>query len=98
MLKSVFQNPSAVNVSTINRWKNTTKVTFLGHVENMEEYFHKASMYVCLHIAKECTKALLDQFIAAASCAIVTTDTIGCEKQLFQIKLDYWSKLEIVII
>lgn len=74
------KNPSAVNVSTINRWKNSTKITFLGHVENMEEYFHKASI-VCLPSYREgMPKALLEA--AAASCAIVTTDTIGCREAI----------------
>ena len=74
------KNPSAVSVSTINRWKNSTKITFLGHVENMEEYFHKASI-VCLPSYREgMPKALLEA--AAASCAIVTTDTIGCREAI----------------
>ncbi len=73
-------NPSAVNISTINKWKDRTKITFLGHVKNIEEYFHRAAI-VCLPSYREgMPKALLEA--AAASCAIITTDTIGCREAI----------------
>lgn len=71
-----YQNPSCVGPETLRRWQAEGLVDWLGHVDNMVPLYSRASI-VCLPSYREgMPKALLEA--AAAGCAVVTTDTIGC--------------------
>lgn len=71
-----YQNPSAVSVEQLSDWQHQGIIEWLGHVEDMLPYFKQASI-VCLPSYREgMPKVLLEA--AAAGCAVITTDTIGC--------------------
>lgn len=77
-----YQNPSCVPPETIRKWQAEGLVEWLGHVENMVPHYSRASI-VCLPSYREgMPKALLEA--AAAGCAVVTTDTIGCRDAIVQ--------------
>ena len=71
-----YDNPTAISESTLHSWQNAGIVEWLGHVDDMVTLYREASI-VCLPSYREgMPKALLEA--AAASCAVVTTDTTGC--------------------
>jgi glycosyltransferase involved in cell wall biosynthesis len=71
-----FENPSAVPTQTIEAWVNEGVVAWWGHVDDMTAVYARASI-VCLPSYREgMPKALIEA--AAAGCAVVTTDAIGC--------------------
>ena len=71
-----YDNPTAVSESTLHSWQRAGIVEWLGHVDDMVSLYLEASI-VCLPSYREgMPKALLEA--AAASCAVVTTDTTGC--------------------
>lgn len=71
-----FENPSAVPTPTIEGWVNEGVLAWWGHVDDMPAVYARASI-VCLPSYREgMPKALLEA--AAAGCAVVTTDAIGC--------------------
>ena len=71
-----YDNPTAIPESTLHSWQSEGIVEWLGHVDDMVSLYRKASI-VCLPSYREgMPKALLEA--AAASCAVVTTDTTGC--------------------
>lgn len=71
-----YKNPSSVPESLLEKLNKENIIEWLGFVENLEAYYAKASI-VCLPSYREgMPKCLLEG--AAAGCAIVTTDAIGC--------------------
>ncbi|MEQ1579253.1 MAG: glycosyltransferase family 4 protein [Steroidobacteraceae bacterium] len=71
-----YQNPSSVTPEQIGRWQAEGVVEWLGHVEKVDALYAEASI-VCLPSYREgMPKVLLEA--AAAGCAVVTTDSIGC--------------------
>ncbi len=71
-------NPTSIPEKTIKSWEEKGLVKWLGHVTDMAPLFAQASI-VCLPSYREgMPKALLEA--AAAGCAVVTTDTIGCRE------------------
>ncbi len=75
-----YDNPSATSRATIEGWVQEGLVVWLGHVENMPQLFMKSSI-VCLPSYREgMPKALLEA--AAAGCAVVTTDVVGCREAI----------------
>lgn len=73
-------NPSSISEKVIRRWVLEGVVEWLGHVENMTELYLKTSV-VCLPSYREgMPKSLLEA--AAAGCAVITTDTIGCREAI----------------
>lgn len=71
-----FKNPSAISLDLICSWRDRGLVEWAGHVEDIASLLGKASI-VCLPSYREgMPKALLEA--AAAGCAIVTTDVVGC--------------------
>ena len=71
-----YDNPTAISESTLHSWQSAGVVEWLGHVDDMVPLYREASI-VCLPSYREgMPKALLEA--AAASCAVVTTDTMGC--------------------
>lgn len=75
-----YDNPSAISVSQLQEWVNEGCVEWLGHVDDMTTLFREAAI-VCLPSYREgMPKALLEA--AAAGCAVVTTDVIGCREAI----------------
>ncbi|MCI3204938.1 MULTISPECIES: glycosyltransferase family 4 protein [Pandoraea] len=75
-----YGNPTSVSREQIAEWEAEGLVEFLGHVENIAPWFREASI-VCLPSYREgMPKALLEA--AAAGCAVVTTDAIGCREAI----------------
>lgn len=71
-----YDNPSAVPESQIRSWVDEGAVEWWGHRTDMENVLGQASI-VCLPSYREgMPKVLLEA--AAAGCAVVTTDAIGC--------------------
>lgn len=71
-----YQNPTGICTDVIEHWHSEGIVEWLGHVDNMVDLFCDASI-ACLPSYREgMPKALLEA--AAAGCAVITTDTIGC--------------------
>jgi glycosyltransferase involved in cell wall biosynthesis len=71
-----YDNPSAVAQAQIEAWQRAGDIEWLGHVSNMPALYAKAAI-VCLPSYREgMPRVLLEA--AAAGCAIVTTDAIGC--------------------
>jgi glycosyltransferase involved in cell wall biosynthesis len=71
-----YQNPTAVPYELLEELNAKQAIEWVGHVDDMTPYFSQASI-VCLPSYREgMPKCLLEG--AAAGCAIVTTDTIGC--------------------
>lgn len=73
-----YDNPSSVGVALLESWQAEGCVEWLGHVKDMAPLFREAAI-VCLPSYREgMPKALLEA--AAAGCAVVTTDVIGCRE------------------
>jgi len=74
------KNPSVISEKVIEGWVLEGVVEWLGNVDNMLELYSKASI-VCLPSYREgMPKALLEA--AAAGCAVITTDAIGCRESI----------------
>ena len=75
-----YQNPSAISMEEINEWSEHSHIEFLGFVENIHQLY-LISKIVCLPSYREgMPKSLLEA--AAAQCAIITTDTVGCREAI----------------
>lgn len=75
-----YRNPTCVPVELLEELNANQVIEWMGHVDDMPPYFHKASI-VCLPSYREgIPKCLLEG--AAAGCAIVTTDAIGCREAI----------------
>lgn len=75
-----YDNPSAVSEEEVRNWRKQGTVEWLGHVDDMPGIFLKSAI-VCLPSYREgMPKSLLEA--AAAGCAIVTTDVIGCREAI----------------
>jgi glycosyltransferase involved in cell wall biosynthesis len=73
-----YQNPTAVPREQIQSWVDAGTLEWWGHREDMANVFARASI-VCLPSYREgMPKALLEA--AAAGCAVVTTDVVGCRE------------------
>jgi glycosyltransferase involved in cell wall biosynthesis len=73
-------NPSCIAPAQMEAWHAEGAVNWLGYVPDMPPLYAKASI-VCLPSYREgMPKALLEA--AAAGCAVVTTDTIGCREAI----------------
>jgi glycosyltransferase involved in cell wall biosynthesis len=71
-----YDNPSAVPRAQIEAWQRAGDIEWLGHVQDMPSLYAKAAI-VCLPSYREgMPRVLLEA--AAAGCAVVTTDAIGC--------------------
>lgn len=75
-----YQNPSSVPREQIQEWQEEGLLDWLGHIDDMVPIYGMASI-VCLPSYREgMPKVLLEA--AAAGCAIVTTDAIGCREAI----------------
>jgi len=75
-----YQNPTSVPAKLLEQLNAKQAIEWVGHVDDMTPYFCEASI-VCLPSYREgIPKCLLEG--AAAGCAIVTTDTIGCKEAI----------------
>lgn len=75
-----YKNPTAISLDLINSWHESGLLEWLGHVEHIAQLLGKASI-VCLPSYREgMPKVLLEA--AAAGCAIVTTDVVGCRDSI----------------
>jgi glycosyltransferase involved in cell wall biosynthesis len=73
-----YQNPSSISEQVVRAWHNDGVIEWLGHVDDMNSLLRYASI-VCLPSYREgLPKALIEA--AAAGCAVVTTDTVGCRE------------------
>ena len=73
-----YQNPTAVSVEQIQGWVDAGTLEWWGHREDMASVFAQASI-ACLPSYREgMPKSLLEA--AAAGCAVVTTDVVGCRE------------------
>lgn len=73
-----YQNPTAVSREQIQSWVDAGTLEWWGHCEDMANVFAQASI-VCLPSYREgMPKSLLEA--AAAGCAVVTTDVVGCRE------------------
>lgn len=69
-------NPTAVGTTELRGWESEGLVELMGHVDGCDALFRQASI-VCLPSYREgMPKVLLEA--AAARCAVVTTDAVGC--------------------
>ena len=75
-----YENPSAISKEDIMNWVSEGVVEWLGNVDNMPELYSRTKI-VCLPSYREgMPKVLLEA--AAAGCAIITTDVIGCREAI----------------
>lgn len=75
-----YKNPTCVPKSYLEQLNRENIIDWVGYIENIQPYFAKASI-VCLPSYREgLPKSLLEG--AAAGCAIVTTDAIGCREAI----------------
>jgi glycosyltransferase involved in cell wall biosynthesis len=75
-----YDNPGSVGVAVISNWEREGVVRWLNHCEEMPPLFLESSI-VCLPSYREgMPKSLLEA--AAAGCAVVTTDVIGCREAI----------------
>lgn len=75
-----YDNPTAICEDEINGWVAEGVIEWLGHVEDMLPLYSDAAI-VCLPSYREgMPKSLLEA--AAAYCAVVTTDVIGCREAI----------------
>jgi glycosyltransferase involved in cell wall biosynthesis len=75
-----YQNPTSVPIGLLEGLNAKQIIEWVGHVDDMTPYFSAASI-VCLPSYREgMPKCLLEG--AAAGCAIVTADTIGCREAI----------------
>lgn len=71
-----YDNPSSIQAAQLQQWQAEGHVEWLGYVSDMPHWYTKSAI-VCLPSYREgMPKALLEA--AAAGCAVVTTDAIGC--------------------
>ena len=71
-----YESPAAVDQDTIKKWKQISNLEIIGYVPHIETLFSKSSI-VCLPSYREgFPKCLMEA--SAASCAIITTDVVGC--------------------
>ncbi len=75
-----YQNPTRIPVEFLETLNAEQRIEWVGHVNDMTPYFAQASI-VCLPSYREgMPKCLLEG--AAAGCAIITTDVVGCREAL----------------
>jgi glycosyltransferase involved in cell wall biosynthesis len=75
-----YNNPSSISADQLGQWVNEGVVEWAGHVDDMRPLYARAAV-VCLPSYREgMPKALLEA--AAASCAVITTDTVGCKEAI----------------
>lgn len=75
-----YDNPSVIKKEEIDAWVKEGFIEWTGYLNNLESYY-KDSLIVCLPSYREgMPKCLLEA--AAASCAVVTTDVIGCRDSI----------------
>lgn len=75
-----YRNPTSVSRRVLDAWQEEGIVELLGHVKDMRTLYESASI-VCLPSYREgLPKALLEA--AAAGCAVVTTDAVGCREAI----------------
>lgn len=75
-----YPNPTSITKSQVMEWQSQGSVKWLGYVEDMAPLFMETAI-VCLPSYREgMPKALLEA--AAAGCAVVTTDVIGCREAI----------------
>jgi len=75
-----YKNPTSVPIGLLEQLNANQIIEWVGHVDDMTPYFSEASI-VCLPSYREgMPKCLLEG--AAAGCAIVTTDTVGCREAI----------------
>lgn len=75
-----YDNPTAISNQTVESWVREGLVEWVGHIEDMAPLFTDAAI-VCLPSYREgMPKVLLEA--AAAGCAVVTTDVIGCREAI----------------
>ena len=75
-----YQNPTKVPIGLLEELSANKIIEWVGHVDNMIPYYSEASI-VCLPSYREgMPKCLLEA--AAAGCAVVTTDTVGCREAI----------------
>lgn len=73
-----YDNPYAISQAEVQAWVDEGSVEWWGHRDDMVPVFARARI-VCLPSYREgMPKALLEA--AAAGCAVVTTDTVGCRE------------------
>lgn len=71
-------NPSAVPTSTLEEWKRSGAIVWLGHVDDMPGLLAKADVFVLPSYREGLPKSLIE----AASCALplIATDVPGCRE------------------
>jgi len=75
-----YRNPTAIAAEEVQAWVAEGCVEWWGHRDDMEAVFARARI-VCLPSYREgMPKALLEA--AAAGCAVVTTDVVGCREAI----------------
>lgn len=75
-----YQNPTSIPIEFLEELNSKKIVEWVGHISDMSPYFNEASI-VCLPSYREgMPKSLLEG--AAAGCAIVTTDAVGCREAI----------------
>lgn len=75
-----YENPSAISNAMIDEWQKSSIIEWLGHVDQIEQFYKDASI-VCLPSYREgMPKTLLEA--AAAGCATITSDVIGCNEAI----------------
>jgi len=75
-----YDNPSAVSRALLEQWQQAGGVEWWGHRDDMPAIYCRARI-VCLPSYREgMPKSLLEG--AAAGCAVVTTDAIGCREAI----------------
>jgi glycosyltransferase involved in cell wall biosynthesis len=73
-------NPSCIDPAQMKIWHGEGVINWLGYVSDMLPLYARAAI-VCLPSYREgMPKALLEA--AAAGCAVVTTDTVGCREAI----------------
>jgi glycosyltransferase involved in cell wall biosynthesis len=73
-------NPSALERDELEAWGREGPVEWIGHVDDIAPWMARASI-VCLPSYREgMPKSLLEA--AAAACAVVTCDTVGCREAI----------------
>ena len=77
-----YDNPSRIGPAELKEWQLGGAVEWLGHVDDMPALYARTSI-VCLPSYREgMPKVLLEA--AAAGCAVVTTDVVGCRDAIRQ--------------
>lgn len=75
-----YRNPTSIPAAEVERWVTDGCIEWWGHRSDMEAVFAQAKI-VCLPSYREgMPKALLEA--AAAGCAVVTTDVVGCREAI----------------